>query len=107
MRGDFNSQIEAHKYIKSYVKSHNCRIMFISSANVLILSSFPSYEYDKTLSESVYGHFKIKIENIILQLPIGKFNILRLPMILVLIHQEYWNWIMLLIIKQLKFSLIL
>ena len=82
MRGDFNSQIEAHKYIKSYVKSHNCRIMFISSANVFdSFRHFPSYEYDKTLSESVYGHFKIKIENLILQLPVGKFNILRLPMI--------------------------
>ena len=82
MRGDFNSQIEAHIHIINYVKSNNCRIMFISSANVFdSFLHYPSYEYDKTLSGSVYGHFKIKIENLILQLPVGKHNIVRLPMI--------------------------
>ena len=82
MRGEFNSQIEAHIQMKNYVKSHNCRIMIISSANVFdSFRHYPSYEYDKTLSESIYGHFKIKIENLILQLPVGKFNIIRLPMI--------------------------
>ena len=34
----------------------------------LILSDAPSYEYDKTLSKSHYGHFKIKIENQLLNL---------------------------------------
>jgi dTDP-4-dehydrorhamnose reductase len=56
--------------------------MFLSSANVFdSFRHYPSYEYDKTLSESIYGHFKIKIENQLMQLPVGKFLIIRLPMI--------------------------
>ena len=56
--------------------------MFLSSANVFdSFRHYPSYEYYKTLSESIYGHFKIKIENQLMNLPIGKFIIIRLPMI--------------------------
>ena len=56
--------------------------MFISSANVFdSFRHYPSYEYDKTLSKSLYGHFKIKIENQLLNLKTGKYIILRLPMI--------------------------
>ena len=54
----------------------------MSSANVFdAFEHYPSYEYDKTLSESVYGRLKIKIENDIMRLPIGKYVIARLPMI--------------------------
>ncbi len=56
--------------------------MFISSANVFdSFRHYPSYEYDKTLSKSHYGHFKIKIENQLLNLKTGKYAILRLPMV--------------------------
>tara|TARA_B100001093_G_scaffold74127_1_gene64797 strand:+ start:19 stop:543 length:525 start_codon:yes stop_codon:yes gene_type:complete len=56
--------------------------MFLSSANVFdSFLHYPSYEYDKTLSKSIYGHFKIKVENKIMNLPIGKFVIIRLPMV--------------------------
>lgn len=82
LRGNFNAQIETHSYVTEYVKSNNCRVMFLSSANVFdSFRHYPSYEYDKTLSESIYGHFKIKIENQLMNLPIGKFVIIRLPMI--------------------------
>ena len=63
LRGNFNAQVEAHEQIVDYIKDKNCRILFLSSANVFdSFRHFPSYEYDKTLSESKYGHFKIKIE---------------------------------------------
>jgi len=56
--------------------------MFLSSANVFdAYSKYPSYEQDKTLSNSVYGHLKIKIENMLLRLPKKQIAILRLPMV--------------------------
>lgn len=44
-------------------------------------TNYPSYEYDKTLSISVYGKFKTKIENALLRLPNKKYVIARLPMV--------------------------
>ena len=82
LRGDFALQVIAHQHLAEYVKSHSCRIIFLSSANVFdAYSKYPSYENDKTLSNSVYGHFKIKIENMLLRLPKRKVAILRLPMV--------------------------
>jgi len=57
-------------------------LIYLSSSNVFdAYSKFPSYEKDKTLSESVYGRFKIKIENAIMRLPKTKWTVLRLPMV--------------------------
>lgn len=82
LRGSFATQILAHQHIIEYVRENNCRIIYLSSANVFDgYSKFPSYENDKTLSESVYGRFKIKIENAIMRLPKSKWTILRLPMV--------------------------
>ena len=67
LRGSFATQILAHQHIIEYVRENNCRIIYLSSA--------------KTLSESVYGRFKIKIENAIMRLPKSKWTILRLPMV--------------------------
>lgn len=54
----------------------------MSSANVFdAYSKYPSYELDKTLSESVYGRFQIKIENALLRLPKEKVLLCRLPMV--------------------------
>ena len=82
LRGDFSAQIIAHQHISEYILQNKARLIFLSSANVFdAYSKFPSYEYDKTLSNSVYGHFKIKIENMLLRLPKMKVTILRLPMV--------------------------
>lgn len=82
LRGDFNAQVETHTFLSEYIKNKNCRILFLSSANVFdSFQHFPSYEYDKTLSESIYGRFKIKIENQLMRLGVGKYIIARLPMI--------------------------
>ncbi|WP_133758231.1 sugar nucleotide-binding protein [Gelidibacter sediminis] len=82
LRGDFHAQVIAHRHMAEYVVAHDCKILFLSSANVFdAYSKFPSYEDDKTLSGSIYGHFKIKIENMLMRLPKKKVVIVRLPMI--------------------------
>ncbi|MFZ0491528.1 MAG: sugar nucleotide-binding protein [Salegentibacter sp.] len=82
LRGNFNAQIATHFSIINYLLNHDCKLIFISSANVFdAFTNYPSYEYDKTLSQSIYGRFKIKIENALLRLPNEKYNIIRLPMV--------------------------
>ena len=82
IRGDFRAQTHAHFELIAYLIQYQKKLIFISSANVFdVFSNYPSYEYDKTLSESVYGRFKIKIENALLRLPNHLYNIVRLPMI--------------------------
>ena len=82
IRGNFSAQIIAHQHISEYIIANNSKLMFLSSANVFdAYSKFPSYENDKTLSHSMYGHFKIKIENMLLRLPKQYYAIIRLPMV--------------------------
>jgi dTDP-4-dehydrorhamnose reductase len=82
IRGNFSAQIIAHQHITEYVIANNSKLIFLSSANVFdAYSKFPSYENDKTLSHSMYGHFKIKIENMLLRLPKQYYAIIRLPMV--------------------------
>ena len=83
LRGDFSAQLTAHKHVFEYISTvKKCKIIFLSSANVFdAYSKFPSYENDTTLSNSVYGHFKIRLEQLFLKLPTEKVAILRLPMV--------------------------
>ena len=82
LRGGFSAQIIAHHHITEYLMQTKSRLIFLSSAVVFdAYSKYPSYEYDKTLSNSIYGHFKIKIENMLLRLPKMKVVIVRLPMV--------------------------
>ncbi|WP_420399208.1 sugar nucleotide-binding protein [Flagellimonas sp.] len=82
LRGEFAAQVQAHEHMMEYLIKNKTKLYFISSANVFdAYSKFPSYEYDKTLSESVYGRLKIKIENMMMRLPKEKTAILRVPMV--------------------------
>ena len=82
LRGDFSSQVIVHQHLCEYLLQFDAKLIFLSSANVFdAYSKYPSYEFDKTLSHSVYGHFKIKIENMLLRLPKKQVLILRLPMV--------------------------
>ncbi len=82
LRGNFEAQVSTHFSVIDYILRNKCKLLFISSANVFdAFTNYPSYEYDKTLSQSIYGRFKIKIENALLRLPNNKYNILRLPMV--------------------------
>lgn len=82
LRGNFQAQVMAHQHIVEYIQNKACKLYFISSANVFdAYSKYPSYENDKTLSESIYGRLKIKIENMLLRIPASKMAILRVPMV--------------------------
>jgi len=82
VRGNFTSQVQVHFQIINWLKKNSSKLIFLSSSNVFDnFHHFPSYEYDKTFSESIYGRFKIKIENALLRLPTNKYVIARLPMI--------------------------
>ncbi|WP_010180731.1 sugar nucleotide-binding protein [Aquimarina agarilytica] len=82
VRGNFNSQVQFHLALIDWIKTNKCKFIFLSSSNVFdSFHHYPSYEYDKTFSESSYGRFKIKIENALLRLPTHKYVIARLPMI--------------------------
>lgn len=82
LRGNFAAQVQAHQHMVEYILKNDCKLYFISSANVFdAYSKYPSYENDKTLSESVYGRLKIKIENMLLRVPKEKMAILRVPMV--------------------------
>ncbi len=82
LRGNFAAQLVAHQHLTEYVFTQKVKLLFLSSANVFdAYSKYPSYEFDKTLSNSIYGHFKIKIENMLLRLPKKQVAILRLPMV--------------------------
>lgn len=82
LRGNFHAQTIAHAHIVEYALENKTKIIFLSSANAFdAYSKYPSYETDKTLSHSIYGHFKIKIENMLLRMPKRQIAILRLPMV--------------------------
>jgi len=82
LRGNFHAQTLAHTHMAEYALKYGTKILFLSSANTFdAYSKYPSYELDKTLSHSIYGHFKIKIENMLLRLPKTQVAILRLPMV--------------------------
>ena len=83
LRGNFDEQVEAHKELVHYAAITNARVIYLSSANVFdAFSHYPSYEFDKTLSESVYGKLKIRCETTIMRsLPERQWAIARVPMI--------------------------
>ncbi|MGM0634808.1 MAG: sugar nucleotide-binding protein [Bacteroidota bacterium] len=74
--------LAAHFEMIEYANQFDKKILFISSSNVFdAFTNFPSYEYDKTLSTSIYGKFQIKIENALMRMPLHRYAILRLPMV--------------------------
>jgi dTDP-4-dehydrorhamnose reductase len=82
LRGNFEDQIDFHLYIADYTQEQKCKLIFLSSANVFdVFTNYPSYEFDKTLSESIFGRLKIKIENRVMKLPKKQWIIVRIPMV--------------------------
>ncbi|WP_317042692.1 sugar nucleotide-binding protein [Psychroflexus sp. S27] len=82
LKGNFAGQVHVHERIAEFLLTHESKLIYVSSANVFdTFTNYPSYEYDKTLSGSVYGKSKIKIENALMRLPNALFTIVRLPMV--------------------------
>ncbi len=84
LRGDFESQFNIHQQLVEYIlKQKKCRILYLSTVNVFDAKyKFPSYEYDAVLADSEYGRFKVSIEKLVATLPLSKYAILRLPIVL-------------------------
>jgi dTDP-4-dehydrorhamnose reductase len=82
LRGPYAHLVVIHKHIIEWLTHHKTQIIFMSSANVFdAYTQFPNYENDKTLSVSPQGKYQIQIENRLMNLPRGKWTILRVPMI--------------------------
>lgn len=82
IKGPFDALTALHQQICAYVAQEDCRLMWFSTVHVFdTFRHYPSYEYDKTLSESLYGRYQIKIENQVLNLPTAKRVVARVPMI--------------------------
>ena len=82
LKGDFNDQTLFHIKLIKQCDNEKIRLLFVSSSNVFdSFTNYPSYENDKTFSESIFGRFKINIENKILRMKSKKWVILRSPMI--------------------------
>ena len=82
LKGDFNDQTLFHIKLIKQCDNKKIRFLFVSSSNVFdSFTNYPSYENDKTFSESIFGRFKINIENKILRMRSKKWVILRSPMI--------------------------
>nr|WP_262908997.1 sugar nucleotide-binding protein [Leeuwenhoekiella parthenopeia] len=83
LRGDFEGQVEAHEDLCDFALRTGIFVIYLSSANVFdAFTNYPSYEFDKTLSDSKYGKLKIRCENYFLNfLPETQYAIIRLPMV--------------------------
>ena len=82
LRGDADEQFLAHDMIIDFAFQGEAKLIFLSSANVFDgFWHYPSYEHDKTYSESTYGLLKIKIENKVMRMPPFSWAIVRLPMV--------------------------
>ncbi|MVB10851.1 RmlD substrate binding domain protein [Caprobacter fermentans] len=83
LRGDFQLQLAAHKQIADYLlRAKDGKIIYISTANVFDASKEkPHYEFDKTESETDYGNFKIKCEQMLQDKLGDRCTIIRIPQI--------------------------
>ncbi|MGB0280490.1 MAG: sugar nucleotide-binding protein [Flavobacteriaceae bacterium] len=82
LRGDAHAQFVAHDMLIEYAHKHSAKLILLSSANVFdSFRHYPSYEHDKTLSESAFGKLKITLENKLMRMPAFSWTIARLPMV--------------------------
>ncbi len=84
LKGDLSSLIKVHQQLMAYTMvTPHCRLFFISTVQVFDgLMDFPATETDKPLAISPGGKYAIAVEKIVKQLPLDKYAIVRLPMVL-------------------------
>ncbi len=83
LRGDFQLQLEAHNHVSNYLSENkDGRIIYISTANVFdARKEKPHYESDVVGSETDYGNFKIKCEQMLQDKLGNRCIIVRIPQI--------------------------
>jgi dTDP-4-dehydrorhamnose reductase len=81
---DNKARLKVHEQLFSYVTvTSNCKLVFISTAQVFDgLSNFPAKEKDKPFALSEIGKYHLSIEKIIRELPLEKYIIFRMPLVL-------------------------
>lgn len=66
LRGDFDRQLEAHGLAADFLRRHDGKLVYLSTANVFDGDlSRPHYEQDALCSGSTYGQFKIACEQLL------------------------------------------
>ena len=66
LRGDFDKQLITHEKVAKYLMANNGRLIYLSTVNVFDGScGQPHYEDDARISDSDYGKFKIKCEDLL------------------------------------------
>lgn len=66
LRGDFGRQLEAHGLAADFLRRHDGKLVYLSTANVFDGDlSRPHYERDALCSDSTYGRFKIACEQLL------------------------------------------
>lgn len=79
LRGDFNRQLEAHRFAADFLRQRNGMFVYLSTANVFDGDlSCPHYENDPLFSDSSYGQFKIACEHL-LQTRLGNNCVILRP----------------------------
>ena len=82
LKGNFNLQVKYYDKIIKYCEAFNSKLMFISSSSVFdSFVNYPSYEEDKTFSQSIFGRFNIHIENKLFRMKSSNWTINRSAMI--------------------------
>lgn len=83
LRGDFQNQLAAHNRVADYLCRDKTReIIYISTSNVFdARKEKPHYEMDQTGSETDYGNFKIKCEQMLQKKLGSQCVIVRIPQI--------------------------
>jgi dTDP-4-dehydrorhamnose reductase len=84
LKGDLSPLLKVHQQLMAYTMvTPYCRLVFLSTASVFDGSTdFPATEKDKPLALSQAGKKAIAIEKIVNQLPLDKYLIVRLPLVL-------------------------
>lgn len=66
LRGDFDRQLQAHGLAADFLRQHDGKLVYLSTANVFDGDlSRPHYEQDALCSDSTYGQFKIACEQLL------------------------------------------
>lgn len=83
-KGGWDDLLRVHKQLMAYTMvTPHCRLVLVSTANVFDGSTdFPANENNKPLALSLTGKHAIAVEKIVKQLPLEKYLIVRLPLVL-------------------------
>ena len=81
---ELDATLQVHHDITRYCELlPDTRILYLSSAEVYSAQKrFPSYEFDKPLSETKYGKDKLAVERLLIESLPYQSSILRLPLVL-------------------------